>query len=126
MEKKGPDSIILTYDFLKWTIPALKKFPRDQRFLLGDRIEGYLLEILENLITAQYSRDKGEFLRKANLKVEVLRFLWRLSHDLRYLDTRRYEYASRALDEIGRLVGGWIRTLRRKDEALGKPLRQDP
>ncbi len=31
MEKKGPDSITLTYDFLKWAIPALKKFPRDQR-----------------------------------------------------------------------------------------------
>jgi len=31
MEKQGPDSTTLTYDFLKWAIPTLKKFPRDQR-----------------------------------------------------------------------------------------------
>jgi len=31
MEKRGPDGITLTYDFLKWAIPTLKKFPRDQR-----------------------------------------------------------------------------------------------
>jgi hypothetical protein len=32
---------MLTYDLLKWAIPTLKKFPRDQRFLLGDRIENH-------------------------------------------------------------------------------------
>jgi len=28
------------------------------------------------------------------------------------LDKRRYEYAARSLDEIGRLVGGWIQAHR--------------
>ena len=56
--KSSPDSITLTYDLLKWTIPTLKKFPRDQRFLLGDRIENYTLDILELLICANYSKDK--------------------------------------------------------------------
>lgn len=27
MEKRGPVSIVLTYDFVNWVIPALKKFP---------------------------------------------------------------------------------------------------
>jgi hypothetical protein len=48
--KSSPDSITLTYDLLKWAIPALKKFPRDQRFLLGDRIENLTLNILELFI----------------------------------------------------------------------------
>ncbi len=30
MERQGPGSITLTYDFLKWSIPTLKKFPRDR------------------------------------------------------------------------------------------------
>ena len=30
-----------------------------------------------------------------------------LSMDLRLIDRRRYEYAARGLDEVGRLVGGW-------------------
>jgi hypothetical protein len=48
-EKSSPDSITLTYDLLKWTIPARQKFPRDQRFLLGDGIEKQTLDILEIL-----------------------------------------------------------------------------
>jgi hypothetical protein len=48
--KSSPDSITLTYDLLKWAIPTLKKFPRDQRFLVGDRIENHTLDILELLI----------------------------------------------------------------------------
>ena len=28
-----------TYDFLKWLVPAITQFPRQQRFLLGERID---------------------------------------------------------------------------------------
>jgi hypothetical protein len=63
-EKKGPDSITLTYDLLKWSIPTIEKFPRSQRFLLGDRIENNILDILELLIRANYSKDKIDCLKK--------------------------------------------------------------
>jgi hypothetical protein len=33
------------YDFLKWVIPKLEKFPRNQKFLLDDWIETLLLDI---------------------------------------------------------------------------------
>ena len=44
---------------------------------------------------------------RPNLGVEKLRFLCRLAKDLRHLDTKRCTYAARALDETGRLIGGW-------------------
>ena len=46
-------------------------------------------------------------LAAANLGIEKLRVLCRLAKDLRHLDPRRYAHAARALDEAGRLVGGW-------------------
>jgi hypothetical protein len=95
------------YLFLGWLIPTLEKFPRSQRFLLGDRIESAALDMLEGLIEATYTRDRAALLDSVNLRIEKLRFLMRLSMDLRYLDLRRYELAARALDEIGRLVGAW-------------------
>jgi hypothetical protein len=48
-------------------------------------------------------------LAQANLGIEKLRFLFRLATGLRLLDTRRYEHAARSLDEIGRLIGGWLK-----------------
>ena len=45
----------------------------------------------------------------ANLGIEKLRLLFRLATEMRYLDPKRYEHAARTLDEVGRLVGGWIK-----------------
>lgn len=98
-----------TYQFLLWLIPSVEKFPRSQKFLLGDRIQSTAIEMLEQLIEATYSRQRHAPLAKANLCVEKLRFLFRLSMDLDYLDKRRYEHAARNLEEIGRLIGGWLK-----------------
>ena len=95
------------YQFLLWLIPTVEKFPRAQKFLLGDRVQTAALDIMENLVKAAYSRDKLAILNQINLQLETLRFLFRLSYDLKILDMRRYEFASRALDEVGRMVGGW-------------------
>jgi hypothetical protein len=95
------------YRFLLWLVPTVEKFPRSQKFLLGDRIQLTALDVLERLIEATYTRGRQPMLAAANLGIEKLRLLFRLSFDLKFLDMRRYEHAARSLDEIGRLVGGW-------------------
>ena len=98
------------YRFLLWLVPAVERFPRSQKFLLGDRIQRTALDVLESLIDATYTRQRGPHLARANLGLEKLRFLLRLAHDLRYLDHRRYEHAARGLDETGRSIGAWRKT----------------
>ena len=97
------------YQFLTWLAPAIEKFPKSHKFTTGDRIHNVALDVLEALIEATYTRERTQYLRRANLGIEKLRFLLRLAADLRLLDRRRYEYAARSLDETGRLIGGWIR-----------------
>ncbi len=98
------------YRFNLWLIPTLEKFPRSQKFLLGDRIEAHALDVLERLIEATFTRERQSALRAANLGLEKLRFLIRMSMDLRHLDMRRYEHAAQAIDDVGRLVGSWTRS----------------
>ena len=95
------------YRFVLWLVPAVEKFPRRQKFLLGDRLQATALDVLERLVEATYTRDRTRHLAAANLGLEKLRFLCRLAKDLGHLDERRYAYAARSLDETGRLVGGW-------------------
>ena len=85
----------------------MERFPRRQKFLLGDRIQNAALDVLESLIEATYTRRREPLLARANLGIEKLRFLFRLATDLELLDPRRYEHAARALDETGRKVGAW-------------------
>lgn len=100
------------YRFLIWLVPAVEGFPRSQKFMLGDRIQSTALDVLERLIEASYSRTRDRHLADANLGLEKLRILMRLAKDLRHLDARRYEHAARAIDEVGRMVGGWIKANR--------------
>ena len=97
------------YRFVLWLVPTVEKFPRRQKYLLGDRLQATALDVLERLVEATYTRDRRRHLDAANLGIEKLRFLFRLAKDLGHLDHRRYEHAARTLDETGRLVGGWRR-----------------
>jgi four helix bundle protein len=105
------------YQFTLWLIPTIEKFPRSQRFLLGDRIETAALGVVEGIVEATYTRNRKPILRKVNLRLEKLRLLFRLCVDLKLIDARRYEYAVRNLDEIGRLVGGWLKRTDGEEDA---------
>ncbi len=100
------------YQFILWLVPTVGKFPRSQKFLLGDRIQSSALDVLEGLIEATYTRNRKPILVEVNLRLEKLRYMFRLAMDLRFLDKRKYEHAARSVDEIGRLVGGWLKAHR--------------
>ncbi|MCH8957142.1 hypothetical protein IIA28_17760 [candidate division KSB1 bacterium] len=79
--------LTLTYDFLLYLIPQLSKYPRDQKFVLGDRIETLALDILDDVIVAYYSKQKFERLQNANLKLERFWFSVLLAHPLCFTST---------------------------------------
>lgn len=109
---KSRDELVVitkTYDLILWSCNHTSRFPRNHRFVLGERIERNLYELLEGLIAAKYRRERQELLDAANLKLEILRFQIRLAKDLQCLKVSSYEFASKAMDEIGRLIGGWAR-----------------
>jgi hypothetical protein len=86
-----------------------QKFPKRIRFTLSNRIDNLALDVYEGLIEARYTRDKVPILRRANLDLEKLRLLLRLSHDEGHLDRRGFEHLARSLEEAGRMLGGWIK-----------------
>ena len=98
-----------TDDFIKWFLPKIEKFPRNYKFLFGDRLVELQLDLLENLIEAYYRKEKLGHLREANIQIEKLRHLLRISTEMRFIGLQQLEYATRELNTIGSLVGGWIR-----------------
>ncbi len=57
------------------------------------------------------AKRRRQVLRCINLRLGQLRILWRLCHDRRYISTQQYKHLSQLIDETGRMVGGWLRTL---------------
>lgn len=62
--------ITKTYDLILWSCNHTSKFPRNHRFVLGERIERNLYDLLEILVRAKYTRERKELLDQANLNLE--------------------------------------------------------
>jgi hypothetical protein len=65
-------------------------------------------------IEAAYSPPDAKklILRQVNLKLEKLRFFFRLGFDLGLYKSSLYEDMIKKIDEIGRMTGAWLKSLR--------------
>ena len=109
---KPPEELTVitkTYDFIVWMVNHTSRFPRHHRHVLGSRIEQLLYDILDLLITAKFTKQRRPPLEATNRKLETLRFLLRLAKDMQCLQLQSYGFGTKAVDEIGRLVGGWLK-----------------
>lgn len=112
VRRKDEELVVITktYDLILWSCNHTGKFPRNHRFVLGERIERKLYDLLETLIEAKYSRVRLSLLQRANLQLEILRFQMRLAKDLQCLKVDSYGFATKAIDDIGKLIGGWLKS----------------
>lgn len=99
-----------TYDFLLWLYPIVNKFPKNQKFVLAQRIETKTLDILNSIIWANMERDKIPFLKKASVQLDELRILIRLANNLRFLNLKQYQAAAEKLNEIGKILFGFAKS----------------
>lgn len=99
------------YDLLLWLIPLTVKFPRSQRFVLAEAVQRTALLLHEQLIEAAGAEAPLPALRQADVSLTKLRFYLRLCQDLKLISLSQYESASRRVDEIGRLLGGWLKAV---------------
>jgi hypothetical protein len=99
-----------TYDFILWLLEHTEKFPKSERFRLARRIEDTAFTFYEILIRATRTRQPRPVLLQADLELDKLRLYVRMAHARKLTNARQYRFAADALIEIGRLLGGWLKT----------------
>jgi len=75
------------------------------------------LDLLEEIILAGNltKSEKLPTLKQASIKVDLLKVLFRLLKDLKVIDIKKYLMFEEHLQEIGKMLGGWIRTTNQSD-----------
>lgn len=103
-----------TYDVYRTLYPVVGKMPKQHKYTLGERLQQTLLVLLECVIAASYAtrEKKLVFLQQAAVKLDVLRVFLRLAEEVRALPTKNHLQLIEQLDEVGRMLGGWLRSLR--------------
>ena len=99
-------------DMIKYAYIALRQFPKSEKFTLAAEIKTSMFKILGLIIRCNKSRNKQSYLYDIDVELDVLRSMVRLAHDLKFLPFKKYEVWSRHLDELGRMLGGWMKYVR--------------
>ena len=102
------------YDLTKKLYELRGTVPKHDRYALWQRCENLILEILEGILLASQLRkaQKLEPLEHVSVKLNVLRVFLRLAKDLKIMDLKKYGLLEEMVDEIGRMLGGWIKSTR--------------
>ncbi len=101
-----------TYELYKEIYCLRGSVPKSDRYAIWQRVENTTLEVLEEILVAIElpKNDKTSILEKASKKLNMLRVFIRLSKDVRAIDNKKYITLQEKLDEIGRMLGGWIKS----------------
>ena len=97
----------------------LPHFPKTSRYTLGIKIDGLFIETTELFFTAAHlnKEQKLPFVQKAATKLDMLKFFLRISWEIKSLDNKKYILISKKLNEIGRMLGGWMKSVENKTPA---------
>src|SRR5687767_16031676 len=102
------------YDLYKVFHSYRKTIPKQDRHTLWQKADTTILDILEIIMTAANlpKNHKLPFLEKTNSKLSILKILFRLSYETKVIDDRKYLTLQEHLNEIGKMLGGWIKASR--------------
>ena len=103
-----------TYDLYKTFHEYRKVVPKQDRFTIFERSESAVLEVLECIMQAssESNKEKLPTLERGSLKLNMLRVFVRLMKDIKTIDGKKYTNLESVIDEIGRMLGGWIRSIK--------------
>lgn len=102
-----------TYDLITWLIPKTENFPRSQRFIVTQRLQQAVLAFQELLVEANAQRGamRAEKITTADAELRKVRLYLRLCEKWHWLTPNQYRHVSEMVAEIGRLLGGWKKTV---------------
>lgn len=109
-----PEDMILfarTFDLLDWLMPRLESFPRAYRHNVVRRLGDAALDFQEHLFDAKVRSGNPRInaLHAADAALQKIRLYLRLAHKWRWLSDGQYQHVSRLVQELGRMLGGWLK-----------------
>jgi hypothetical protein len=105
-----------SYDLYKTLYSYRADIPRQDKYAIWQRSEDGAIDILEDILFASQTRqaEKAPILERASVKLNLLRVLIRLMKETKVIDAKKYTTLQEMIDEIGRMLGGWIKSSRER------------
>jgi len=100
---------VKTESFMVWLFQHTGGFPKAERFRLAKQIDDTFFRFHRLLTEAAYEPLSVAQLHHADVELQLLRAYLRVALELKYTHPDQFRHAALHLDEIGRLLGGWLK-----------------
>lgn len=87
----------------------VRHFPKEEKFVLAERIRNLGYEIYELAITVNKRFYKKTTISEMNVKHELLRRMVHLAYKLRYIDNQKFRVSQQHINDVGKMLGHWIK-----------------
>lgn len=89
-----------------------KTVSKQDRYTIYLRTENAMIGVIEGILLAgqQSKLQKLPTLENVSISLNLLRILIRLMKDVKAIDIQKYTKLEEDIDEIGRMLGGWIKS----------------
>ena len=100
------------YDFYRAYYETVDHFSKKSRIALSVKIEESILDLIQLISNASFASqvDKAKILNEASCRVDFLKLLFRLCYELRIIDKKKYFFFAEKILEIGKMIGGWMKS----------------
>ncbi len=101
-------------NFYKKLYSCRQTVSRLDRYTIWQKSENITLEVMENILTASQMNKstKLPYLENASVKINLLKIVIRLVKEVKAIDDKKYISLQQSLDEIGRMLGGWVKSMK--------------
>ena len=100
-------------DMMLYAYPVLNAYPKYERFVLAADIKRWMDQAMERTIEANKKYYKKTTLQELDVEIDKIRKYIRLSYRLKYIDFKKYKQWSEMVNEIGRMLGGWMASIKK-------------
>ena len=103
-------------DLYFYAYNLLEKYPKAEKFALVTDIKNSMNNVIKNIFYAQKVSDSKKLYYLNIIDAELLfqRFATRLSYNKKYISPNNYKTWSMKTAEIGRMLGGWMRSCQKE------------
>ena len=101
------------FEMMEYAYGCLQQFPTSEKFALVVDIKRCMNLILERVVEASKKYYKKTTLQELDVEVTKLKAYIRLSYKLGFLPPKKYELWAEKVVEIGKMVGGWIKSVQK-------------
>lgn len=107
-------------DMMEYAYPVLQQFPKAEKYSMAADLKRCMDIMLERCVEAEKAYYKKTTLRELDVAVAKCKTYVKMAYRLKFVSYKKFEIINDYLTQIGKMVGGWIKTMNESESSSKK------